>query len=451
MKVKYYRPLTHKLFLIFGLIVLNLLFVSCSSVPQKSTIITLLINGDYEKSKLLLNRFNNKYSELNSSEMCNYHYYNGCYYYLIKKHDHAEEEFNKCLELNPSYLQALYSRASLRKVHLLNYLGAIQDYEEIIEILKYLEDIKYFDEKSLIALYSIECMDELRIPKEFRKQKNQLNLTNHFNSIAMKPQMLRDYSYRNLIDCFYNNNEIEKAINYITNLFETQQDEMSLSDYHSYTRTLGKYYFELNEYQNAINSFNNCLEFDADNYEIYYKIGISYFFLDDYDSCVKELTTCLEIMRNIDFAKANKRAQASHSLFIQRVNLEAFDEHSNLLISVLLYRAKSYSKLEEFEKCIVDLNEVIAKNPNNANAYYYRGYNNNYLGNKESALKDFLKVLTINPKMNSVNYSVALIYDAKEEYTKAYEYYNKFINNETNKTAQKFIFSVRRLKKLQNR
>ena len=61
MKVRDYCPLTHKLFLIFGLIVINLLFVSCSNVPKKNTIIASLINGDYDKSKLLLNKFNNEY------------------------------------------------------------------------------------------------------------------------------------------------------------------------------------------------------------------------------------------------------------------------------------------------------------------------------------------------------------------------------------------------------
>ena len=48
--------------------------------------------------------------------------------------------------------------------------------------------------------------------------------------------------------------------------------------------------------------------------------------------------------------------------------------------------------------------------------------------------------------MNSVNYSVAIIYDSKEDYRRAKEYYSEFIKSEEDKTSQKYIYSTKRLK-----
>jgi tetratricopeptide (TPR) repeat protein len=448
---KYKRDLMKiRFFQLFGLIIINMLIISCSALPkeQKFTIVTSLVNGKYEYSKSLLDKMVKRYDTFDISMKCDYHYYNGCYYYSIEDYEQAEDEFNKCLELNPAYMQALYSRASLKNINLKDYSGAIQDYKKIIEIFDYCEITNYFSDSSIVTLYKIYGLDESKLPPESREEIISKNSKRRFRSITKTPDMWKIQCYRKLIECYKKNHEIRKAINCINELLIKESKILVWQKHSFFNKILGNNYLELKEYENAINAFKSYIEHDKEHYEIYYKIGVCYFHLEDFESSILELTTCLNLMRKIDVKEIETFNSSINEKVAIKHNKKALKEYSEFIVSVLLHRAKSYSKLEEYEKSIIDLNEVISIDPNNENAYYYRGYYNKFLGKSESALKDFLKVLTLNPNLNPVNYSIAIIYDSKEKYKSAKKYYSKFIEGEEDKTSQKLKYSNKRLSKI---
>ncbi len=68
---------------------------------------------------------------------------------------------------------------------------------------------------------------------------------------------------------------------------------------------------------------------------------------------------------------------------------------------------------------------------------YYRGYFYNYNGEQQSSLDDFLKVIQLDTNRNTVNYSIALIYDSFGEFNQAIKYYEEFTSNTKNKESGK--------------
>ena len=168
-------------------------------------------------------------------------------------------------------------------------------------------------------------------------------------------------------------------------------------------------YQNMDDNKNALAYYKKALELNPTNSEIAYYISALYAELEDFDSA---------------------EAYAQKALLLNKSNKDA----ENLLTEInkrnrdkLLENAIALYDIQNYEQSLPLLNEVIANDPNNAYALYYRAmiYDNDKRYNE--AIKDYKKAISINPQdLKIINYMLAVDYDTLEKYKEAYDYYLKY-------------------------
>ena len=73
--------------------------------------------------------------------------------------------------------------------------------------------------------------------------------------------------------------------------------------------------------------------------------------------------------------------------------LDVYEQWSNYLI-----RAYAYDELDQYERAIQDLDEYIALEPYDANAYFSRAYTYGELGQYERAIEDLDEAIGLDPQ-----------------------------------------------------
>lgn len=108
--------------------------------------------------------------------------------------------------------------------------------------------------------------------------------------------------------------------------------------------------------------------------------------------------------------------------------------HFNLSIELAPHLSEAYYKLGEvyfvisnYKKSIENYTKAININPKNTNAYYNRGVAQLAIGNAKKALYDFFLISKKLASGDKVNYCIATSYIHLEKYSKAVEFYDKFI------------------------
>ena len=102
-----------------------------------------------------------------------------------------------------------------------------------------------------------------------------------------------------------------------------------------YTR--GYSYYELDEYEKAVEDFSEAIELDPYNADVYYNRGVSYYRLGKYGEAVDDCTKAIHL-------------EPDHAM-------------------AYYGRANSYDKLGEHKKAVDDYNKAIELNPDNAHPY----------------------------------------------------------------------------------
>jgi len=170
-------------------------------------------------------------------------------------------------------------------------------------------------------------------------------------------------------------------------------------------------YQEKGDVDEAIKYYKKALELKPVDSDIAYYIAVLYGEKDDYVNAKDYLR------KAITFNKNNRQA-VEYLASIEET------EHSNLLNDAITkYDAGDYdNSLSEF-------NQVLAKEPNNAYALYYRGMIYDSQAKRNEAITDLKKAYELNKDFTICNYMIATEYDALEKFKEAYEYYNIYANS----------------------
>jgi Tetratricopeptide repeat. len=105
------------------------------------------------------------------------------------------------------------------------------------------------------------------------------------------------------------------------------------------------------------------------------------------------------------------------------------EEEKNRLLAVCYrYKADGYSILKQNELSLETYNLSLQYNPTDVNTLFNRAalFTNN-TGEEDRALEEFEKILRIRPDFGDAEFAIGKIYEKKEEYSKAIEYYNRAI------------------------
>ncbi|MDZ8184267.1 MAG: tetratricopeptide repeat protein [Nostoc sp. ChiSLP02] len=128
---------------------------------------------------------------------------------------------------------------------------------------------------------------------------------------------------------------------------------------------LGDECLKKGEYSQAITSYNQVLEANHHDAELYYKRGLAHYQIGDYEAAIADYSQAIKI--NINDAKSyNKRGLALYQI----------------------------GRLEE---AINDYSQAIRINPNLAIAYKNRAEARSHLGDNQGAIEDYTQAIKINP------------------------------------------------------
>ena len=98
-------------------------------------------------------------------------------------------------------------------------------------------------------------------------------------------------------------------------------------------------------------------------------------------------------------------------------------------------KAMDFYDKKQYSQALALLNTVVAQDPSDSNAYYYRAMVYDAQKQYKSAIEDYKKALIHNPQMLIANYSIAVDYDNLKQYANALSYHKKYLE-ETKKIGE---------------
>lgn len=159
----------------------------------------------------------------------------------------------------------------------------------------------------------------------------------------------------------------------------------------------------------AIEYYKKAFEINPKNSEIPYYIGYLYTEQQKWAEASNFLNKALSL---------NPQSEAKNLLSYVAQNQSAVE----LTEGIKMFENKN------LEGALKKFTELIKKDPDNANAYYYRALIYDEQKKNNLAVSDYLSVLKYTKELPIVNYLLAVDYDGLENYKDAYKYYNQFIS-----------------------
>ncbi len=216
-------------------------------------------------------------------------------------------------------------------------------------------------------------------------------------------------------------------------------------------------YFNEDEYDKAIDSFNKAIELNPNYAEAYYERGRAYGNLevilnrDDKDyvaMAMEDFGRAIEL--NPDHAAAYSRR--GYSFALKEDFVKAF---SDLEKSVALdpgyagayyYRGKAYFLKEDYDSAISDFKKAFELDSNDtqakiseANAYYMRGAVYFSQRDNDSAFDDFDRAIKLNPDHDYAYIGRGTIYASRGNYDRAFADFERAIELDPNNTVAKDV------------
>ena len=125
-------------------------------------------------------------------------------------------------------------------------------------------------------------------------------------------------------------------------------------------------YYELKQYEKAIEDYNKAIELNPNDAEVYTNRGNPYYKLKRYEKAIEDYSKAIKLNPNDAVAYYN--------------------------------RGNAYDELKRYEKAIEDYSKAIELNPNYVDAYNNRGNAYRELNQHEEAIEDYNKSIELNPK-----------------------------------------------------
>ena len=272
------------------------------------------------------------------------------------KHKEALDEFNKAIELNPNFINAIFNRA-LMKDKIGDFNGAINDYTKVIE-----------------------------------------------KEPAWDAFLYRGLSYRRAM-------KFNMAIEDFTKVIEIKPNDIgAFLQRAALKQNLGNHASAIEDYSEAL-KINPKLEI------AYYLRGFSKYSIKDFKGAILDFSEALKINPQYEDALLN-RGIAKTELNNPSGAIEDYSEIIKMNpgnVAALKLRGMNRSILKDYKNAINDFNKVIELDPNNYEAFGWRGEAKAELKDYKNALKDLEQSLNIN---KNYLYAIELKASITEEITR---------------------------------
>lgn len=204
---------------------------------------------------------------------------------------------------------------------------------------------------------------------------------------------------------FYVNSEYQKALDIYLTIYPPTKDVLI---------AMAACYKGLNNIDKSIEYYKKAFELDKNDSEIAYYIGVLYAEKENWTSAK------IYLQQSIKLDPKNVNAEDLLATVIEQNNV--------LLINKVidLYNAKSY------DQALKVISQILTEDTKNAYAYYYRGLIYDAQEKPLSAIPEYKKAVQYNPELVISDYLIATAYDSLGQYSNAYAFYKKFVNNSKN-------------------
>lgn len=145
--------------------------------------------------------------------------------------------------------------------------------------------------------------------------------------------------------------------------------------------------YMLEQYEEAIEYFNNALAIDSNNKHSWFYLGICFFKIDKFEESIQSYQKVLEI-----------------------------DPNDN---QVWFYKGISFYRLEKYKNSIECYNKALKDKPEDSQTWFYKGVSNHLLKEYKMALNCFDKVIEYDPEFLDAWNKKAVVYYDLDEFEKA--------------------------------
>lgn len=394
----------------------------------------------------------------------------GTLYQAKKEYETAIEAYDTIIAVNPNFMLPY-----LYKAQCYNALGnkdaAMQNYKLALN----LEPSNQMIKDEMFAMYETTMTPEQKLSfiyQQLQKDASNSDLnykyayelhkagkvaeaaTYYNQSIKLDPK--NENAYLNLAQCYQQQGNFDQARSVLTNakglfpdndlvkkqlasidaesssllyskaseLFNQKKFQEAIAMYQKIVPAtpeslvgIGACYQSLNDNTSAASYYVKSLAIDPKNADTAYYAALAYSNIENFTQAKTYANKALAI------DPANKHAKELLTYVIEQENTEKMDK------AIELFEKKQYAQ------ALTLLNTVIAQDPKDSNAYYYRGMVYDAQKKYANAINDYKKALFYNPQMTIANYSLAIDYDYLAQYANALYYHKKYLS-ETKKAGE---------------
>ena len=327
-------------------------------------------------------------------------------YNLNKQHVLALNDYNTLIKLKDDYFWYYYLRAYTKSTYLSKDEEAIKDFTKSIEL-----DSSYvYNYRDRADAYS-ELGDK------------ELALTDIKKAIKIKPSVFLYNALANIY--WFDLNDSENALlNYQSAII------IDSTFIYSYINRLN-IYEELEESEKVLADYNTLITIEPNNAEYYLERADFFNYHIKYDLALADYSKVLELTSD-DHSTAraiNNRALIYGYQGDIELEIEEYSRALEIKKDATWYfnRGAAYEKLEQFDKALLDYNQMTLLAPNISEVWNTRGLFYHRQLDYKSAINDFNQSLKIDENEPYINYYISDLYYDIGEYKKAIKHSTKAI------------------------
>ncbi|MBK9778620.1 MAG: tetratricopeptide repeat protein [Anaerolineales bacterium] len=198
---------------------------------------------------------------------------------------------------------------------------------------------------------------------------------------------------------------------------------------------------ESGNYQEAITLYNQAIELDDSNYEVFYNCGIAYYKEDEFD---RAIGSCQAVKLNKSYALAHmclgdsysKKGdyQSAYSEYTETIKKDSDNAEAYIKRGVI-----AYLQFEDYAQAISDFTKVLDINPDATTVLKYRGFAYLNLEQYENAISDFTQYIDSTGD-STMYYTLGDIYYNNSDYKNAIEAYSNGLSFSDETIPEAYLF-----------
>ena len=229
--------------------------------------------------------------------------------------------------------------------------------------------------------------------------------------------------------------------------FELKDYQAALNDYKmaielkpeiaEYHKGCAGVYFNLEKYKESLTEINKAIKLAPDQSMFYIGRGDIYSKLKRYKEAIEDYNKAIKLEPN-NAQAYNNRGYVYNKLGKPEIAIADYDKAIELKFDYAKAynnRASANISLKRFEKAVDDYSKELIWNSNSPNAYANRGYAYSMLGDNEKAIKDYNKAIELDPSYHVPYQNRGALYIKLSENDLAIEDLMKSVNLSSNEVT----------------